>query len=77
MIVEEDSETIKIMKKMKMGETITHNDADINGYAISYTKVPLPKGKKKDAFGGTFGYEDGGMMGGNMNDCYCYEIGGL
>jgi hypothetical protein len=22
-------------------------------------------------------YEDGGMMGGNMNDCYCYEIGGL
>jgi len=77
MIVEEDSETRKIMKKMKMGETITHNDADINGYAISYTKVPLPKGKKKDTFGGTFGYENGGMMGDNMNDCYCYEIGGL
>ena len=62
-ITEESNETRKIMKKMKMGETITHNDIDINGYAISYTKVPLPKGKKKDTFGGTFGYENGGEVG--------------
>jgi hypothetical protein len=72
-IVEESDETIALMKKAKMGQVITHNDADINGYAISYKKVPLPKGKKKDSFGGRYGYANGG----NMNDCYCYEIGGL
>jgi len=42
------------------------------GYAPNQVAQMFYKGEF-----GKMKYENGGMMGDNMNDCYCYEIGGL
>jgi hypothetical protein len=55
-----DDKAKNILNKAKMGQIINEDDVDINGYAVSYKKVPIPKGKKTDAYG--FEYAKGGSM---------------
>jgi len=69
-----DDKAKNILNKAKMGQIINEDDVDINGYAVSYKKVPIPKGKKTDAYG--FEYAKGGSMyctGGVMGDIYSIQ----